>query len=84
MLSEKDLLDMGLRIGAKNRILWFQRFFHSNQDSGDLIDLIKANELIPAMLEDSYSGRLIKFLLLATSNIDEISDKLKEIEDEDQ
>ena len=62
-----------MSIGAKNRLLAFQRYF-TKVGSQEACSQMATEHLMPAMLETEYSTRLIRFLMLASSEAQEVKE----------
>ena len=76
LLSSTDLSEMGLKIGARNRILAFQQFFRGSTEES-IADLCKSNELVSSLVENSFSTRAVKFCMLAVQPRVEIENQME-------
>lgn len=79
LLQSSDLSEMGLKIGARNRVLAFQSFFRDSSH-GRIQDACKSSELLSSIVEKSFSTRAVKFCMMANRPREELEVQMEAAE----
>lgn len=78
MLTESDLINMRFSIGAKNRVIQFQKYFrHSSKR--DIKNMTFCKNIIEIILEKNLGYSLKNFLIIARSSKDSLLKAMHEV-----